>query len=370
MKRKISCALSIFIILLILIFLGSIIYIPILAEKTYGPASSTLGIWEKFSDSLFLLWYSSDLKTPVQIGGQEIKLVIEPGNSIAEISEQLELSGLIKNPRLFSIYLVWMGLDTTVQAGTYKLNPGMTGIEIAFALQDSTPLEVDFNILPGWRMEEIAASLPTSGLAITPDEFINAVRDPNMQLDYLPQDKSLEGFLFPGSYTVARDISVIDLINILINNFSLYLSNDLYEKFSLQGLDTYQAVILASIIEREAVVADEQPLIASVFLNRLNSGMRIESDPTVQYAIGYDKINNTWWKNPLSSEDLSFDSPYNTYLYFGLPPAPISNPDLSALHAVAYPANTPYYYFRARCDGSGLHSFAETYEQHIKNGCQ
>lgn len=370
MKRKISCALSTFIIFLILIFVGSILFIPILAEETYGPASPTLGIWDRFSASLFLLWNARDLKTPIQTGGQEIKLVIEPGNSIAEISRQLELSGLIKSPKVFSMYLVWMGLDTTVQAGTYKLNPGMTSIEIAYALQDSTPFEVEFNILPGWRMEEIAASLPTSGLAITPDEFINVVRNPNVILDYLPPGKSVEGFLFPGSYTVARDITANDLINILINNFSLYLSNDIIERFSLQGLDTYQAVILASIVEREAVVADEQPLIASVFLNRIKSGMRLESDPTVQYAIGYDGINKTWWKNPLSSEDLSFDSPYNTYLYFGLPPAPISNPNLSALHAIAFPATTSYFYFRARCDGSGLHSFAETYEQHIQNGCQ
>jgi UPF0755 protein len=369
MKRKISCAILI-VIIIILLIVGSIVFIPILAEETFGAASSKLNFWDRFSNSLFLLWSKSDLIIPVQTGGQEITLLIEPGSSITEISNQLELLGLVKNPRIFRMYLVWMGLDTTVQAGTYKLNPGMTSIEIAYALQDATPSEVEFNILPGWRMEEIAASLPTSGLAITPDEFINAVINPNVQLDSFPKGKSLEGFLFPGSYTLARDTSVNDLIKIVIKNFSLYLSNDLSERFTLQGLDMYQAVILASIVEREAIIADEQPLIASVFLNRLNSGMRLESDPTVQYAIGFDRINKTWWKNPLSSEDLSFDSPYNTYLYFGLPPAPISNPNLSALHAVAYPAKTSYYYFRAKCDGSGLHSFAETYEQHIQNGCQ
>lgn len=350
--------------------ISAIAFIPVLAEEAFGPASLSLGSWDKYSSAINLLMNESDLKVPVQTGGYEIDFVIDPGKSIPQISSQLEQMGLIKDARIFRIYLVWTGLDTTVQAGTFKLNPGQTGIEIANALQDATPSEVEFNILPGWRLDEIAASLPTSGLNISPDEFINITKATNHQFDFLPLDnRSVEGFLFPGSYTFARDISANDLVSILVNNFSLYLSNDMIQRFFLEGLDVYQAVILASIVEREAVVEDEQPLIASVFLNRLNNGMKLESDPTVQYAIGFDEIGGTWWKNPLTSEDLSFDSPFNTYLYYGLPPAPICNPDFNALQAVAYPATTTYFYFRARCDGSGLHSFAETYEQHIENGC-
>jgi len=219
-------------------------------------------------------------------------------------------------------------------------------------------------------LEEIAASLPTSGLKVTPEEFIEAVRNPNHPLDYFPEGASAEGFLFPGSYSLARDMTADQLVSTLLQNFSVNMSSDLQGNISRQGLDIYNTVILASIIEREAIVPDEQPMIASVFFNRLNNGMKLDSDPTVQYAIGYDNLNGTWWKNPLTLDDLTIDSPFNTYKYSDLPPAPISNPNLSAIQAVAFPAETPYFYFRARCDGSGLHAFAETFEQHLQNACK
>jgi UPF0755 protein len=111
------------------------------------------------------------------------------------------------------------------------------------------------------------------------------------------------------------------------------------------------------------------PLIASVLLNRQAIGMPLEADSTVQYAQGYNQDQVTWWTNPLSSQDLLIDSVYNTYRYPGLPPGPIANPGVSALRAVAYPATTPYYYFRAACDGSGKHTFAETYQEHLENAC-
>ncbi len=154
-----------------------------------------------------------------------------------------------------------------------------------------------------------------------------------------------------------------------LGNFSLHLTIELRDGFARQGLDVYQAVTLASIVQREAVVEEERAQIASVFLNRLEESMKLDSDPTVQYALGFDSLQGTWWTNPLSMPDLQFDSPYNTYLYAGLPPAPIANPSLSALRAVAFPAETPYFYFRARCDGSGLHDFSVTFEEHLQNGC-
>jgi UPF0755 protein len=111
------------------------------------------------------------------------------------------------------------------------------------------------------------------------------------------------------------------------------------------------------------------PLIASVFLNRLNADIKLDADPTVQYAVGYNAAQATWWTNPLSFEDLQLDSPYNTYLYAGLPPGPICNPSIDALRSVAFPAQTPYYFFRAACDGSGRHLFAETFDEHVNNAC-
>jgi UPF0755 protein len=139
--------------------------------------------------------------------------------------------------------------------------------------------------------------------------------------------------------------------------------------FQNQGLDLLQAVTLASIVQREAMIEEEQPIIASVFLNRMADGMKLESDPTVQYALGFNAEQQTWWTNPLTLDDLDVESLFNTYLYPGLPPAPICNPGVSALRAVAYPAQTSYYYFRAECNGTGSHTFSKTYQEHLDNSC-
>jgi UPF0755 protein len=173
----------------------------------------------------------------------------------------------------------------------------------------------------------------------------------------------------PGSYEVKRGISARDMVMLFLARFNESVSQDLRDGFASQGIGLREAVILASIIQREAMVDDEQPVMASVFTNRLAAGMRLESDPTVQYALGYQFLEKEWWKNPLTSEDLGVNSRYNTYMYAGLPPGPISNPSVSALQAVANPAQTGYYYFRARCDGSGRHFFAVTYDEHLNNAC-
>ena len=159
------------------------------------------------------------------------------------------------------------------------------------------------------------------------------------------------------------------MIESILQNFDANVDKSIREGFEHQGLTLLQGVTLASIVQREAVVEDEQPIIASVFFNRLKAGMKLESDPTVQYALGFNAIQQTWWTNPLSAADLKVDSAYNTYLYAGIPPGPISNPGLSALQAVAFPAQTPYYYFRARCDSSGRHNFATTLEEQLNNAC-
>jgi UPF0755 protein len=132
-----------------------------------------------------------------------------------------------------------------------------------------------------------------------------------------------------------------------------------------QGLTLYQVVTLASIVEREAVHDDERPIIASVYLNRLASGMKLDADPTTQYAIA---TADNWWP-PLNLDPRTVDHPYNTYVYEGLPPGPIANPGLSSINAVIYPVQTDYYFFRAKCDGSKYHNFSVTYEEHVAHGC-
>jgi UPF0755 protein len=228
---------------------------------------------------------------------------------------------------------------------------------------------VTFVILPGWRMEEIAASLPTSGLSIAPDDFLHAARAAHLEYDFLAGAETAEGFLFPDSYIVPREVTADVLVNGFLRNFTLRLTPEIRQGFEQQGLTTYQAVTLASLVERESMQDEEQPLIASVYLNRLRQGMKLDADPTVQYALGYSILQNSWWTSPLTLIDLQVNSPYNTYLNQGLPPTPIASPGLDALHAVAFPAETNYLYFRARCDGSGYHEFSETFDEHLANEC-
>lgn len=173
----------------------------------------------------------------------------------------------------------------------------------------------------------------------------------------------------PAAYTFDRHVSLNDFILTILNEFDDQVTRDIRDGFRQQGLTLAQGITLASIVQREAMVEDEQPMIASVFLNRLRNDMRLESDPTTQFALGYHSEQKTWWTNPLSAADLDIDSPYNTYIYKGLPPGPISNPGISAIQAVAFPAQTDYFFFRARCDGSGRHNFAETYQEHLQNAC-
>jgi UPF0755 protein len=180
---------------------------------------------------------------------------------------------------------------------------------------------------------------------------------------------NLEGFFLPGSYKLLRVSSAKEMIESIITASWAQITPELKAAFQKNGLNLEQAFTLASLVQREAMIVDEMPQIASVFYNRLGIGMKLDSDPTVQYALGYDAALGKWWKSPLSLDDLQVASPYNTYLNPQLPPGPICNPSIAALKSVAFPAQTPYYYFRARCDGSGLHTFAITFEEHQNNAC-
>jgi UPF0755 protein len=371
MRHKRSC-LPTTILLVIsigLMLIAAVVLIPDMAQRVFGPSAPSLNTWQRLSYALYLVLNESDLNQPLDPSGAEQAFVIQPGETVPLISKRLEEAGLIRDAQTFRTYLLWTGADTIIQTGTYRLSPSRTGREIADMLKSTNLTEVKFNILPGWRMEEIAASLATSGLDITADTFLAAASAPGNAPDLIPTGATAEGFFPPGEYTLPRTTSAGELVSLLLQDFSSRLTIDLRSGFTNQGLTVFQAVALASIIQREAVVDEEMPLIASVFFNRLAIDMPLQADPTVQYALGYNSAQATWWTNPLTSQDLQLNSPYNTYVFSGLPPGPISNPDLVALHAVAYPAQSKYYYFQARCDASGLHNFAETLEQHNQNNC-
>ena len=366
--RKLIPILIIVILLCLCLFLVTFT-IPSQARRIYGPPATWLTLSQRVQYSAQLLWYDGLLTRPLNEGGEPQTFVIATGESVNSVAVHLQEAGLIRDAESFRAYLIYAGLDTSIQAGEYRLSAAMSAIDIARELQDATSSEVEFVVLSGWRMEEIAASLPTSGLSITPEEFLALTNFQHPEFDFLADANSVEGFLFPDTYIFSRNTSVTELVDALVRNFALHLSLDMRNGFEQQGLTVRQAVTLASIVEREAVHAEEQPVIASVYLNRLRIGMKLEADPTVQYALGYNFGQGTWWTNPLSLDNLQYDSPFNTYLYGGYPPAPIANPSLDALQAVAFPVETPYYFFRAMCDGSGYHSFAVDFEEHLQNAC-
>ncbi|MDY6846585.1 MAG: endolytic transglycosylase MltG [Chloroflexota bacterium] len=340
--------------------------------REFGKPAKSLSITQRILYPFELFLHRDALITPNNSSGTDQPFSVAQGESVSMICMRLEQGGLIEDAELLRTYLVYSGLDRQLQSGQFVLSPSMTPMEIASALMDATPTEAVVTILPGWRIEEVAVNAAGSGLAISQEEFISEAYTPSPQyLSYLPAENlpTLEGFLFPGSYVIPREEGIGFVLREILTEFNGNMDEDLLNGFARHGLSTYEAVTLASIVEKEAVVDDEKPLIASVFYNRLAQGMRLETDPTVQYALGYQADLATWWKSPLTRDDLAIDSPYNTYLVYGLPPTPICNPDLGSLRAVAFPAETPYLYFRAACDGSGRHNFAITFEEHLNNAC-
>lgn len=367
---------SIILILLLVFGLGIFgIYTMMVrsVRAEFGEPAGNLSLTQRMIFTVELFVNRDSLLEPQALPGIEQNFIINQGESVGMICIRLETAGLIPNAELMRTYLVYTGLDRTLQSGQFALTTSMSPMQIAAELLDATPKDAVITILPGWRIEEVAANVAGSGLSISAEAFIQAAYSPSQgHLALLPVDTmgSLEGFLFPGTYVLPRESSLDEVLTAILGNFSSQIDATLLDGFEREGLSLVEAVNLAAIIEKEAVVSEEKPLIASVFFNRLAYGMRLETDPTVQYALGFIQETQSWWKSPLFIPDLSVESPYNTYQNFGLPPGPICNPDLGSLRAVAFPAQTPYFFFRAACDGSGRHNFAITFEEHLQNSCE
>jgi UPF0755 protein len=246
----------------------------------------------------------------------------------------------------------------------------MTIPEIAQALQDARRPEQAVTVREGIRLEEIAVIVATQ-TTIPTEEFLAVAtrgwRDVGLVAEFpflaeLPPDATLEGFLFPETYRIPEAPTAVDLIRRMLSTLNERLTSEMREASAARGLNTFQLVTLASIVEREAAVPAERPLIAGVYLNRLDSGWVLAADPTIQYAIGTPA---EWWPT-LYLEDLEREVPYNTYRTAGLPPGPICSPGIDSMKAVAFPAETDYYFFIADCaKNDGSHLFSKTYEEHM-----
>ncbi len=298
------------------------------------------------------------------------------GETALSISERLQDQGLIKDAALFRLYMRVNGLDKRLAAGDFEIAPNMTMAQIAAQLQRPRIQEIVVTFPEGLRSEEIADLLNMQGV-MDGEAFLSVVRGGAASAralgDYpfIPDSATtLEGYLFPDTYRLPARATPADLIQRMLDNFRRRVTPEIEQAAAQRGRSLDQVINIAAIVEREARRADERPLIASVYWNRLSGacsketgGSYLQADPTVQYAAG--RPGEWWWKPPSVEAYAQVQSPFNTYLRPGLPPAPIANPGLSAITAAANPADTRYCFFVATSDGS--HVFAVTLAEHEAN---
>lgn len=319
------------------------------------------------------------LAQPVGSGAAGVDFVVEAGQTATTIAGNLEEAGLLHDAGLFLTYLRYHGLDSQLEAGAYRINPAWNIPELALGLTQSFGQELTLRFLEGWRIEEMADYLGAVNAAEIDGAHFRDIVQRRQAFDLgpylaiqeaLPEGASLEGYLFPDTYSVPLDADAAVLVDMMLRNFQ-ERAGELAAPLAANGLTLHEGVTLASIVEREAPLAAERPRIAAVFYNRLSQDMPLQADPTVQYAVGFDEASNSWWKSGLTQADLQLQSPYNTYVHSGLPPGPIASPGLASLQAVAYPLQSNELFFVADCAGQagqpGAHLFSETYAEHLTN---
>jgi UPF0755 protein len=324
------------------------------------------------------------LEAPASVDSRPVRFVVEPGTPARAIGKNLVEAGLITDDLLFEAYVRLNGLTSRLEAGTFVLAPSMTMLEIIEALQHARAASVSVTIPEGWRLEQVADYLVQAALFGEESDSAARYREQALEGDLTdldpgkypflqerPAGMSLEGYLFPATYELpAEGANAEDLLRRQLDAFAdrVVPAYEAALEAGTTDLSLYEVLIIASIVEREAVVASERPAIAGVYLNRLAIGMRLEADPTVQYAMGFQPQSGQWWKTPVFLEEYSgIISPYNTYLNEGIPPGPIASPGLSSIQAVLEPEEHDYIYFVATPDGTGRHIFARTWEEHVEN---
>jgi UPF0755 protein len=299
-------------------------------------------------------------------GNQTVVFTVSQNETVDEVAKNLEDQGLIQSATYFKLRIRLSNADANLKAGRFTLHQGMSVDQIIRALTTSENVEVvQVRFQEGWRTEQFADRLVQLGLISNTDEFMNAIKNGQWNYKFLssrPSGATLEGFLFPDTYEFRAGGSTEDIINTLLQTFDQKVPSNVRAKADALGYNFYQVMTIASIVEREAVVAEERPIIASVYYNRLKEGMPLQADPTVQYAVGHP---GDWWPD-ITQADIDKDNSYNTYLRPGLP-GPICNPSLASIEAALNPAQTDYLYFVAKGDGSGAHAFSKTYAEHQEN---
>ncbi len=299
------------------------------------------------------LWWSSRPAAPE--GSAPAEVVVETGTTVRDLGRRLDDRGVIRSALLFELWLRARGDAGRIQAGTYRLPRDRSLPAVVEMLVEGETVLVEVTIPEGLRLEQVAGIVKRS-LGADSADFVAAGTDSILAESLGVSAPNLEGYLFPETYRVDPSTSAREMVRIMADQFREVFDGAWRARAESLGFTVDQVVTLASIVEEEARVPDERPTIAGVFWNRLRKGMRLEADPTVQYALGGHRERVLY-------RDLEVDSPYNTYRNIGLPPGPIASPGRSALEATLYPDSVPYLYFVAVGDG-GRHAFSETLAEH------
>lgn len=304
--------------------------------------------------------------------GKNVLVTVKKSDDADAVADKLEAGGLIYSKTYFKALVRFSGKELAPASYTLKIGTSTKTIvdlitsEKSVAKTENKVLTI--TIPEGWRTEQIAEELEKQGLNGGAKAFMKAVENyGNGGFDFLrerPNRKSLEGYLFPDTYEFKADTPPEDIIQQMLQNFDSKFDEPLRQRAEEMGLTLNEVLIFASLVEREARVSRERPVIAGIYISRYEQGIRLEADPTVQYAFG--KAGD-WWPSPLKEAQLQDDGPYNTYQNDGLPPGPIANPGLQSILGVLEPVETDYIYFVADPSEDGSHNFAVDPDSQAQN---
>jgi UPF0755 protein len=287
-------------------------------------------------------------------GPGEARVVVPRGATLRVAADSLERTGVIRNATIFRLYGLLRGRDRSLRAGTYLFKRGTSWNDVLDDLHGGKGLEHAITIPEGWSLGQIVPQLARV-LGAPPESVEVAVRDTSLLRALDIPTPTLEGYLFPDTYIFPDGTTPREAVHVMVARFQQVWRPEWNRQLQKEALSRNDVMALAAIVEKEARIPEERPVIAAVYLNRLKGGMRLQADPTVQYALGRH-VSRVLYK------DLTIDSPYNTYRYSGLPPGPIASPGRPAIVAALYPANVPYRYFVAHPDGH--HEFTRDFRAH------
>lgn len=286
------------------------------------------------------------------------RVEIRRGQGTAAILQQLQKEGVVRDEWIPLVYMKFLRSGESLKAGIYEFNKPLSAVDVLDKVASGQVSLASITIREGLDRFAIGKLFAAEGFG-TEQQWKEITSQPDLVKDIAPEAESLEGYLFPDTYKFDPGTPVTTIVRAMVGNFRKHWGEEM--AFITTGFNPHQTVTLASIVETEARLPQERPVVASVYLNRVRRRMLLGADPTVIYAM---KLAGRWNGN-IRKADLQDPSPYNTYKTPGLPPGPIANPGLASLRAAAAPATTPYLYFVARNDGS--HVFALTNEEHNRN---